>query len=111
MPLREFLHRFELRLAVMAALLLLTAQIGAMSHAYSHHDRATGSSPTHGSGATSHIPCDECLAYAPLLAAAGTSGALPFIEPQSHGATARQRGDSVAHVSLTLAFRSRAPPA
>ena len=110
MPLREFLHRFELRLAVMAALLLLTAQIGAMSHAYSHDGRV-GSAPAHGSGATSHSPCDECLAYAPLLAAAGASGALPFIEPQSHGAAARQRGDSIANVSLILAFRSRAPPA
>ncbi len=93
----------------MAALVLLMAQLGAMSHAYSH-DAAVGSPPTHESGASSHNPCKDCLAYAPLLAVAGASGVLPFTLPQGHGTAARHAGDSIADLSLTLAFRSRAPP-
>jgi hypothetical protein len=109
MALRKFLHLFELRIAVTAALLLLVAQLGAMSHAYSH-DAAVGSPPTHESGASSHNPCNDCLAYAPLLAVAGAASVLPFVEPQRHGAAARHHGESVADLSLSLAFRSRAPP-
>jgi hypothetical protein len=107
--LRKFLHRFELRLAVMAAVALLIAQLGAMSHAYSH-DAAIDSPTTHQTGASSHDPCNDCLAYAPLLAAAGASGALPFIEPQGRGLATRATARSLVDLSLTLAFRSRAPP-
>jgi hypothetical protein len=107
--LRQLLHRFELRLAVMAAVALLFAQLGAMSHAYSH-DAAIGSPTTHQTGASSHDPCNDCLAYAPLLAAAGAPSALPFIEPQGRGLVTRAAVNSLVDLSLTLAFRSRAPP-
>jgi hypothetical protein len=109
MALRKFLHRFELRLAVMAAVALLLAQLGAMSHAYSH-DAALGSPTTHQAGANSHDPCDDCLAYAPLLAPGGMPGALPFIEPQGRGLATSAAAHSLVDLSLTLAFRSRAPP-
>ncbi len=89
--------------------MLLMAQLGAMSHAYSH-DAAVGSPPTHQSGVSSHEACKDCLAYAPLLAVAGACSVLPFALPPGHGAAARRAGDSVADLSLTLAFRSRAPP-
>jgi hypothetical protein len=107
--LRNFLHRFELRLAVMAALALLIAQLGAMSHAYSH-DAAIDAPTTHQSAANSHDSCNDCLAYAPLLAAAGTPSALPFIEPPGRGLSPRATPQSLVDLSLTLAFRSRAPP-
>jgi hypothetical protein len=107
--LRKFLLRSEFRLAVIAAAALLIAQLGAMSHAYSH-DAAIGSPTTHPTGASSHDPCDECLAYSPLLASAGTPGALPPIEPQGRGLATRATANSLVDLSLTLAFRSRAPP-
>ena len=106
---RKFLHRFELRVAFMAAVALLIAQLGAMSHAYSH-DAAVGSAASHQVGVGSHDPCDDCLAYAPLLAAGGAPGALPFIEPQGHGIPTLSTTESLIDLSLTVAFRSRAPP-
>jgi hypothetical protein len=102
------MHRFGLRVAVMAVVALLIAQLGAMSHAYSH-DAAIGS-PTHQTGANSHEPCDDCLAYAPLLAGGGAPAALPFIEPQGRGLATSATAQSLVDLSLTVAFRSRAPP-
>jgi hypothetical protein len=107
--LKRLRHRIELRLAVMAVLALLLAQLGAMSHAYSH-DAAMGSVATHQTGASSHDSCNDCLAYAPLLAVAGTPAALPSIEPQGRGLATCATADSLVDLSLTLAFRSRAPP-
>jgi hypothetical protein len=107
--LRVFLHRFELRLAVMTVVGLLIAQLGAMSHAYSH-DAALGATSTHQPGASSHDPCNDCLAYAPLLSAGGAPSAVPFNVPQGRSAAARAAAGSLIDLSLTLAFRSRAPP-
>jgi hypothetical protein len=106
--LRKFLRRFELRVAAIAAVALLFAQLGAMSHAYSH-DAAVGS-VSHQSGANSHDPCNECLAYAPLLSAAGTPTALPWIEPQGRTLATSATARSLVARFITLAFRSRAPP-
>jgi hypothetical protein len=106
--LRKLLHRFELRLAVMAVVALLIAQLGAMSHAYSHD--AEGPPSTHLSGASSHDLCKDCLAYSPLLSAAGTTSPLPFIEPQGRSASIGAIAHSLVDRSPTLAFRSRAPP-
>jgi hypothetical protein len=103
------LHRFDLRLAVMAVVALVIAQMGAMAHAYSH-DTAVGSTPMHVIGAVSHSPCGDCLAYAPLLSSAGTTGSLPFLEPEPRDAVARALPDSPIDGLLLLAFRSRAPP-
>jgi hypothetical protein len=107
--LKGLLHRFELRVAAMAAVALLIAQLGAMSHAYSH-DAALGSASTQQTGASSHQPCDDCLAYAPLLAVAGAPAAFPFIEPQGRGLATSATAESLIDLSLTVAFRSRAPP-
>jgi hypothetical protein len=106
--LRKLLHRFERRIAVLAALVLLIAQLGAMSHAYSH-DAAVDSPSTHQTPAT-HDLCNDCLAYAPLLALSGASGALPYLEPQGRGLATRATAESLLDLSLTVAFRSRAPP-
>jgi len=106
---RKLRHRFELRLAIMAALALLIAQLGATSHAYSH-DAAAGAAASHRSGANSHDQCNDCLAYAPLLAAAAAPSALPFLGPQGPSAAVRATADSLVERSPTLAFRSRAPP-
>lgn len=110
MDLKHFPHRVELRVAVLAALALLFAQFGAMSHAYSHDAVAGAPAATHQTGAASHDPCNDCLAYAPLLCAAGAPTALPSSLPQSRGLATRATAASLVNLDLTLAFRSRAPP-
>jgi hypothetical protein len=107
--LRKRLHRFELRFALLAMLALAVAQLGAISHAYSH-DAALGSSTAHPIGISSHDVCNDCLAYAPLLAAAGASGSLPRLDPQGRIDATRARLSSLVELSPLLAFRSRAPP-
>jgi hypothetical protein len=102
-------HRFELRIAVITAVALLIAQLGAMTHAYSH-DSTLGSASTYQSGLVSHDFCGDCVAYAPLLSAAGAPAALPSIEPPGRCLAANACGRSLVDLSLTLAFRSRAPP-
>ncbi len=102
---RDFLHRFELRITALAAIALLLAQLGAMSHAYSHDMTAA-----HQSGASSHEPCHDCLGYAPVLSGAGAVGAMPCLKAQTHGRVAQAASQPGADLSLSLAFRSRAPP-
>jgi hypothetical protein len=107
--LRYFLHRFQLRLAILALLALLTSQLGAMAHAYSH-DAALPSNSMQRSGAASHDGCNDCLAYAALLSAGAAPGSLPFTAPPPRGHPARALRHGLPDLPLTLAFRSRAPP-
>ena len=100
---------------------LLFAQLGALSHAYAHDaapgSPAAGSSPTsapaasHPTGAAGHDPCNECLAYAPLLCVAGTPTALPVVDPQARAPATGATADSLVDLRAALAFRARAPPA
>lgn len=107
--LARFSHRFELRIAFITAVALFIAQLGAMAHAYSH-DSTLGPASTQQSAPSSHDPCNDCLAFAPLLSAAGTPAALPWNEPHGRSLAARASGRSLVDRCLTLAFRSRAPP-
>jgi hypothetical protein len=107
--LKKLQPRFELRVAVIAAVALLIAQFGAMAHAYSH-DPTMGSASTQQSNPGSHDFCGDCLNFAPLLSAAGTPTALLFIAPQGRSVAAIFGDRSLLDLSLTLAFRSRAPP-
>jgi hypothetical protein len=130
----------------MAVLALLFAQLGALSHAYTHdayaggapwtdahgqgafvHDglnRAfahdglneafapaalAGAASVRSSGAASHS-CGTCLAFAPLLSAAGSTSALPFTLTQGRNSAGRSAAGSLVDLSPLLAFRSRAPP-
>ncbi len=106
---RKLLHRFGSRVAVMAALALFLAQLGAMAHAYSH-DASAGYPASHQTGMAAHDACNECLAYAPLLCSAGTPTALPHVDLHPRGLAVRATADSRVDLDLTLAFRSRAPP-
>jgi hypothetical protein len=107
--LKKLLHRFELRLALITAVALLIAQIGAMSHAYSHgSDQAAVSS--HPANSASHAFCGDCLNFAPLLAAAGTPATLPKIAPQGRTASPRSETASLLDRRPAPSFRSRAPP-
>lgn len=104
---RKFLHGFDLRLALLAAVALLMGQVGATAHAYAHG--ATGGA-TYQSGLASHDPCSACLAYAPLLSAAASPSALPSLEPQVGTFDPAAPASSLIEIAPKLGFRSRAPP-
>lgn len=105
---RQFLPTRRSRAALLAAMLFLFAQWGAMAHAYSH-DATVDSAATGGTGAAAHV-CDDCLSYSPLLLATGGATALPSLEPQGRGIATRATARSLIERGVALAFRSRAPP-
>jgi hypothetical protein len=103
-------RRVRLRFAVIAALALVVAQLGAMAHAYTHVPQAHAVS-TQQSTPGVHDVCDDCLNFAPLLAGAGTPALLPFALPQGCCIAPPAPRDSLLDLKFLLAFRSRAPPA
>jgi len=104
-------HRLKLRFAVIAALALVIAQLGAMAHAYTHvpQARAAAAQPQQ-TNPSVHDFCSDCLNFAPLLAAAGAPAALPFALPQGCCVAPQAQLHSPLDRKLLLAFRSRAPP-
>jgi hypothetical protein len=102
-------HRFKLRFAVIAALALVIAQLGAMAHAYTHVPETRAVSQQTSPGV--HDFCSDCLNFAPLLAAAGAAAVLPFALPQGCCVAPQSQPDSLLDQKILLAFRSRAPPA
>lgn len=103
-------RRFAMRIAFMAALALLSAQFGALGHAYSH-DAGLKPVPAHKLLPSSHDFCSDCLAFAPLLSGAGAPSPVPAL--LAHGAPpmAASGGRALIGLAPRLAFRSRAPPA
>ena len=101
--------RLQFRIAVITAIALLIAQIGAMTHAYSHVAQVAPPS-AHQSLLNSHDFCNDCLNFAPLLSAAGTPAALPVVVPQGRGFGLTAACRSLVNRRPLLAFRSRAPP-
>jgi hypothetical protein len=102
--------RVEFRVALIAALALIFAQLGAMAHAYSHEPE-TGSVSTQQAKLGIHDFCKDCLNFAPLLSAAGGPTALPFSVPQICSAAPQAQIACLIELKFRLAFRSRAPPA
>jgi len=94
-------QRFGFRIALITVVALLIAQMGAMSHAYSH---------AHQSGLGNHESCNDCLGFAPLLSAGAAPAALPQVEPQGRVVAVPVAGTSLVDRCVILAFRSRAPP-
>jgi hypothetical protein len=105
----KLLHRFEIRLAAIAAVALLIAQLGALAHAYTHVPQARPPA-AHQSTPASQESCDECLNFAPLLSAAGAPAGLPFVAPQGRGVALHVEVSSLVDLGPRPAFRSRAPP-
>jgi hypothetical protein len=94
------------RLGLLLALGLLFAQTGALVHACSHL-RAAGEQQ--GAPASSSM-CGDCLSFAPLLTAAGTTGhAAPVVTPET-GTRYRMLTALLVGQPRHSAFRSRAPP-
>ena len=102
-------HRFQLRVAAWVALALFVAQMGAIAHAYTHKP-STPQTSAYQQGTNSHESCDDCLNFAPLLAAAGTPALLPFSLQHSQSAPPSAAPSSFRQSRTHLAFRSRAPP-
>ena len=106
--LRKLNHAQEFRIALIAALALFFAQMGAMAHAYTHApELATSTSQTN---AGIHDFCKDCLNFAPLLSAAGAPSALPFSIPQPCRSAPQAQISRLVDLKFRLGFRSRAPP-
>lgn len=100
-------HKVNLRVALLTALALLIAQLGAQAHAYSHLC------------ATSHTAeqqdfhtgqCFDCLSFAPLLASAGAPSHAVIVAPQGVAPAPDAAVPTLTTATPALAFRSRAPP-
>jgi hypothetical protein len=102
-------QQFRFRIALVAAFALLLAQFGAMAHAYTHVPVAQKSGLQQPVPA-SHDYCADCLNFAPLLAAAGAPAPMPFTAPPTHTRLEAAKAADLFELTLTLAFRSRAPP-
>jgi hypothetical protein len=92
----------------MAALALIFAQLGAMTHAYSHTPEKPPLSSQTNLGI--HDFCKDCLNFAPLLSAAGAPASLPFALPQACSPAPQAQITCLVDLKFLLAFRSRAPP-
>jgi hypothetical protein len=102
-------HRHEFRVALIAALALICAQVGAMAHAYTHVPESSSVSAQQAKLGI-HDLCKDCLNFAPLLSAAGAPTALPFALPQACSLAPQARIARLVELKFRLAFRSRAPP-
>ena len=102
-------QHFRFRIALVAALALLLAQLGAMAHAYTHVPVAQKSSLQQPVPA-SHDYCADCLNFAPLLAAAGAPAAMPYTAPRPDTSVEVAQAAHLFELRPRLAFRSRAPP-
>jgi hypothetical protein len=101
--------RIEFRVALIAALALFFAQLGAMAHAYSHNPEKPPVSSQQGNLGI-HDFCKDCLNFAPLLSAAGAPALLPFALPQACRVAPQAQITCLVDLKFLLAFRSRAPP-
>ena len=105
----HFKHRHGFHVALIAALALIFAQLGAMAHAYTHAPESTSVSSQQAKLGI-HDLCKDCLNFAPLLSAAGAPAALPFALPQTCSLAPQAQIACLVELKFRLAFRSRAPP-
>jgi hypothetical protein len=107
-PLKKIPHQSAFSLALIAAIVLVLAQLGAMNHAYSHVPQAAATMQDGNPAA--HAICDDCLSFAPLLSSAGSPSVMLFVAPPARAIALRAIAASLLNHRLDLAFRSRAPP-
>jgi hypothetical protein len=95
-------------ICLLQALILVIAQLGAQAHAYSHLTGARGSA---GEPQRSHVlACSECVAFAPLLAAAG-GATVPLLRLSERASSVTPAVAFLPpRVGAVTAYRSRAPP-
>jgi hypothetical protein len=87
---------------VLLVLALLIARGGAVTHAYAHLANDPTNLPTQ--------TCDECLSFAPLLSAVGSTSNAILIEHRDADSPVSLAAARIACVSRPAPFQSRAPP-
>ncbi len=102
-----FRHSFGFTRVLLALLMLLAGQFGAQVHTYAHEGTAVAA---HQKVVDAHLPCKDCLAYAPLLATAGAPASIATPGERVAGIRLSRTQAPAAAARLQLAFRSRAPP-
>jgi hypothetical protein len=105
----RLIHRLKARFAVIAAIALVIAQLGAMAHAYTHVPQTRAVSAQQTTPGV-HDFCSDCLNFAPLLAGTGAPAALLVVIPQASSLAPQSRLGARLDLEILLAFRSRAPP-
>jgi hypothetical protein len=108
--LRRLRQATEFRIALIAALALFFAQVGAMAHSYTHQPDS-GARTSQQTNLGIHDFCKDCLNFAPLLSAAGAPDVLPFAIPQVCCSAPQAQITRLVNLKFLHAFRSRAPPA
>jgi hypothetical protein len=106
--LRKFPLNSAFCLALVAAIVLVLAQLGAMNHAYSHVPQVAAT--VQDANPAAHAICDECLSFAPMLSSAGSPSLATFVAPPARAIAVRAVAAALLNNRLDLAFRSRAPP-
>jgi hypothetical protein len=98
---------FMARVAVVMVAALLLSQWGAHIHAYSHDKNSESQTARQ-----SHFKsCPQCPSFAPVLAVAGTPALFSAILWTPIHLSNSSLPVALLDVPITLAFRSRAPPA
>lgn len=104
------MRRLAPRGVLLTIALLLIAQLGAQWHTYAHGDGRSSVAAAHQGLSPGHGTCDDCLGFAPLLAAAGAPAWPGWAAASLHRNITDAERRFVAASGLILAFRSRAPP-
>jgi len=88
------------------ALIVLVAQLGAQTHAYTH----LASAPDSTQHRAHTVPCSECSTFAPLLTAVSSPSyaAAPAVIDQS--SVCPNLTVALQRAAICRAYRSRAPP-
>ena len=101
------LRRHAGKIGLLLAFALVVAQLGAITHAYTH--MRLGADPQGIAAKTSHS-CPDCQSFSPLLAGAGTSSnTLTLLHLQAETAPQALLAPLVAEAPRH-SFQSRAPP-
>jgi len=106
--LRKFPQNSAFCFALIAAIVLVLAQLGAMNHAYSHVPQVAAT--VQDANPAAHAICDECLSFAPMLSSAGSPSVSTFVAPPARAIALAAVAAALLNHRLDLAFRSRAPP-
>lgn len=103
----RYRQSFLTRLAAVMIAALVLAQWGAQTHAYSHDKNSETQTDRQ-----SHIKsCPQCPSFAPVLAVAGAPALFSAILWAPIHLSDSSLPVASLDVRITLAFRSRAPPA
>jgi hypothetical protein len=88
------------------ALIVLIAQLGAQTHAYTHLTSTPDSTAHH----THPAPCVQCSTFAPLLTAVNSASYAAVVAVLDQSSVCSRLTVVVQGTAVGRAYRSRAPP-